>query len=67
MPSGRGRARAVLGVVVRHDSRVAFENVLEIAVAQRRVREERANELGDGGWFEVDEMAVVEEEEDVGL
>lgn len=65
--SGRGCSRAVLRIVVRHDSRVALKDVLEVAVAQRRVGEESTNKLGDGGWLEVDEMAIVEEEKDVGL
>lgn len=44
-----------------------FENVFEVAIAERRVGEEGAHELGNVGGFKVDEVAIVEEEEDIGL
>ena len=46
---------------------MSLHDMLEVLLPHRRVGKEGANELGDLLRREIDEVAVVEEEEDVGL
>ena len=57
----------VVHVRTRRHLRMSLHDMLEVLLPHRRVGKEGANELGDLLRREIDEVAVVEEEEDVGL